>query len=279
MVRAILHAIVITLLTLATQIGGIAYLLTFAIVQSVRKHLRPIGLVAPVVFLLSYVGLSVISAYLAPLFGRVPLPCFSSEHLKLAMQSPLYCALNRHYVRPELRSLALRLAENMDQKYPGTVTLGLDANFPFIDGFPLLPHLSHDDGRKLDLAYFYQAPGGAYVRGETKSPIGYWAFETPAQDSALPCADRRDLLTMRWDMKWLRPFMREYDLEESRTRAALDWLTSTGKQAGVSKIFLEPHLVKKLNAQDEMVRFQGCRAARHDDHIHLEMGRQLLAPN
>ena len=27
----------------------------------------------------------------------------------------------------------------------------LDANFPFINKFPLLPHLSHNDGKKIDI--------------------------------------------------------------------------------------------------------------------------------
>jgi hypothetical protein len=35
----------------------------------------------------------------------------------------------------------------MDEKFPGTVTIALDANFPFVNGFPLLPHLSHADGK------------------------------------------------------------------------------------------------------------------------------------
>lgn len=52
-------------------------------------------------------------------------------------------------------TLLAGLSREMAHTFPGTVTLYLDANFPFFDGFPLLPHLSHVDGRKRDIAYYY----------------------------------------------------------------------------------------------------------------------------
>ena len=41
---------------------------------------------------------------------------------------------------------------------------------------------------------------------------------------------------------------------------------------GLTRIFLEPHLVKKWGITGGVVGFQGCNAARHDDHIHLQLG-------
>lgn len=51
-------------------------------------------------------------------------------------------------------------------------------------------------------------------------------------------------------------------------RAALQWL---GHDDRVGKVFIEPHLKVKFGAESEKVRFQGCRAARHDDHIHVQL--------
>ncbi len=103
---------------------------------------------------------------LAALAGRVPLPCRAEPGRPVAAGSPLYCLLNRNYVDPRLVPLLDALAAAaMEQAYPGTVTPYLDANFPFLDGMPLAPHLSHDDGRKLDLAFFYADPGGALPAG------------------------------------------------------------------------------------------------------------------
>lgn len=64
----------------------------------------------------------------------------------------MFCALNRHYVAPELRQTMLDFATQLNALLPDTITLTRDADFPFGTGIPLLPHLSHDDERKLDLA-------------------------------------------------------------------------------------------------------------------------------
>jgi len=42
-------------------------------------------------------------------------------------------------------------------------------------------------------------------------------------------------------------------------------------QAQTSKIFIEPHLKKRLELANKKLRFQGCKATRHDDHIHLQI--------
>jgi hypothetical protein len=56
---------------------------------------------------------------------------------------------------PDLVPLLAELSREIDRAFPGTTTLYLDGNFPFLNGFPLLPHLSHSDGRKLDIAFYY----------------------------------------------------------------------------------------------------------------------------
>jgi hypothetical protein len=51
----------------------------------------------------------------------------------------MYCLLNRNYVTPPMLDLVSALADDVNQKFPGTTTVVLDGNFPFWDGFPLLP--------------------------------------------------------------------------------------------------------------------------------------------
>lgn len=269
MFRLCFHGALILGLTLLTQIGGLAYLLAMLAAKFARKHHVSSRWVPPAFLLGFYVSLSLLATVVAPHFGRTPLPCLASASEKLAMQSPVYCALNRHYVTPEFKSLLFALASDVDNRFPGTVTLVLDANFPFIDGFPLLPHLSHGDGRNVDLAYYYRSIEGDYLPGKTNSPIGYWAFEEPPPGSHLPCIGRNDWLTLRWDMAWFRPFRSGHALDHDRTRAAIDWLTTSGRKDGIYRIFLEPHLAKTLGIESAAVRFQGCLAARHDDHLHV----------
>ena len=179
--------------------------------------------------------------------------------------------MNRHYVDPRLATLLTALSREIDRAHPGTLTVFLDASFPFFDRFPLLPHLSHGDGRKLDIAYYYGAPDGSYLPGQLRSPIGYWAFEQPGAVTS-PCQDQ-SWLSLRWDMKALQRFYPDRPLEPERTGAALRWLVMEGPQFGVERVFIEPYLAVRLGVSSPILGFQGCRAARHDDHIHFQIRR------
>lgn len=247
MLRLALHAVIFLALTVLTQIGGLAWLLACLVKRRVLS------------FIIAYAALSVATTWVAPAFGRVALSCFDQGPLQV--QSWLYCGLNRTYVSPELSELLHQTAEAMDDRYPGTITLVLDANFPFFDGFPLLPHLSHDDGEKADLAFYYRDETG-YLPGATRSPIGYFAFEQ-GPTNCTPV-----LPTLRWDFDALQPLWADYDIEPDRMREVLRLLSNDPR---VGRIFIEPHLVTSLGATHPNIGFQGCLAARHDDHIHLQL--------
>lgn len=246
--RWIRHGLLVLLLTVLTQLGGLAWL---AALPFRRRWLA---------FTLLYAALSVAAVFVAPMTGRVALPCLPGGALQ--SQSVLFCALNRNYVTPELAQVARDTATEMARRHPGTVTLTLDAGFPFVTGFPLLPHLSHADGRKLDLAFAYTDEDGAYLTGKTRSPIGYWAFE----QGPTTCPQNR--LTMRWDLGWLQGLFPDRPMEPARTAELVRVLLD---DARVTRVFLEPHLQTRLDLEHPKLRFQGCRAARHDDHIHIEI--------
>ncbi len=247
MLRITFHLTLFVFLTLLTQLGGLAWLLALFF----KKR--------ALVFLIAYSTMAISSLAVAPMLGREPISCISDTPLK--MQSLMYCAMNRQYVTPELKGVLLDFSENMQNEFPGTTTLVLDANFPFISGFPLLPHLSHNDGRKADLAFFYENQG-RYLPGVTKSPIGYFAFE----DGPSNCPN--NTITLRWNMAFLQEFWPDYHLEPRRMTAALGLLNDDTR---VGKVFLEPHLKSSFAKSSSKIRFQGCRAARHDDHIHIQL--------
>ncbi|KIC12644.1 membrane protein [Leisingera sp. ANG-M1] len=247
MFKIVGHLALVIVLTLLSQLGGIAWL----VAQLFRRKLAA--------FLILYAGLSLAVIWVAPLSGRVALNCW--ERGPLQMHSWFYCALNRNYVTPELAVLLQDTAAAVDQAYPGTVTQVLDASFPFLTGFPLLPHLSHHDGRKADLAFYY-ADAGKYEPGATRSPFGYFAFEPGPSD----CPGT--WLTLRWDLALLQPLWRGLEVDAPRTRNLLRVLAADSR---AGKIFLEPHLQDRLGLHSAKIRFQGCRAARHDDHIHLQL--------
>lgn len=246
MLHVIGHIFIVFCLTLLTQIGGLAWIAALFF----RQRL--------IAFALAYAALTTATIWVAPTFGRVALSCFADGPLQV--QSWMYCALNRNYVAPDLRDILIETANEMDAQYPGTETLVLDANFPYWDGFPLLPHLSHDDGNKVDLAFFYRDDTG-YLPGATRSPIGYFAFEQG------PTECPQQWPTLRWNLGILQPLWRDLEFDEARNAAILQLLAQHPR---VEKIFVEPHLVRALNLSHPNIRFQGCRAARHDDHIHFQ---------
>lgn len=247
MFKVILNCFAALVITLITQIGGIAWL---GALPFKRRFLA---------FVLLYTALTIATIWIAPLFGRVALSCMDRGPLQV--QSWMYCALNRNYVTPELAAVLTDTADAIDRQFPDSVTLVLDANFPFLDGFPLLPHLSHDDGEKADLAFFYRNDG-KYIAGATRSPIGFFAFE----EGPTQCPDVWP--TLRWDLDRLQPLWQQYETDIPRNAAILNVLASDTR---VGKIFIEPHLQSRFGVSHPKIRFQGCRAARHDDHIHFQL--------
>ena len=254
------HGLAIIALTVLTQIGGIAWALALVLRVVFGRFLM--------VFATLYLCLCVMAHYTAPLGGRVALPCLDAGPAQIAVLNPLYCAMNRNYVSPEMKSHADALSAHMHETYPGTRTRALDASFPFFDGFALLPHLSHDSGDQLDLAFYYTGGDGTYRLGQAKSLIGYWGFEQPTANDPQPCTQTTGL-SMRWDMDALQPYMRDWTLDAARTGDALRWLADNPVGTDY-KMFIEPYLAARLGVSNDTIRFQGCRAARHDDHIHLQ---------
>ena len=248
--RLLGHGVIVVVLTVLSQLGGLAWFL--ALVLARRRG----WLVFVVAFLAFHGGFSASARVVAPIYGRVAIPCSGEGAVA---HSWMFCALNRTYVTPELARVLDDLAAHIDNLYPGRRVRVLDAGFPFGEGFPLLPHLSHDDGRKADLAFWYEGEA-------TRSPIGYWAFEEPAPSAAV-CASTT-WWSMRWNMAWLQPWMGAAALDEEVTREAIVWLKAV---LPGGRIFLEPYLARRLRVTGDPVGFQGCRAARHDDHIHIQL--------
>lgn len=259
MLRVVFHSGAVILLTLLTQLGGIAWLVAIPV-------RRPVVFLA--VFLTAYASLWGVARATAPQFGRVAVPCSDQGPDEIAALSPVFCVLNRTYVHPEVAAHGRRLAAHMDGRFPGTRVRVLDGGFPFLTGFPMLPHLSHDDGEKLDYAFFYTDLEGRYLPGKAKWALGYWAYSPPRPGEQAPCAER-DGLSLRWDFGWLQPVFDTRSLEPERTSEMLRWLARNPGGDGY-KILVEPHLAARLGASGLAVRFQGCRAARHDDHVHVE---------
>lgn len=113
--------------------------------------------------------------FLAEINGRTALPWTKSGNL--IPHNYMTPFLNRHYVVSALRIELVNTSNEINATNGKLKISYLDANFPFVDGFPVLPHLSHDDGRKVDLSFFYTKEK---EEGILKPSIsGYGKFECP----------------------------------------------------------------------------------------------------
>jgi hypothetical protein len=139
--KAFFHIIIVVLLTLITQVGGIIWIGVFAYFKyrrstwNKRKRLWSFSFVyALCVFF--------IVPILAPLNSRKALPVFND---RIAPHNLGYVLLCRNYVHNDLFNYMAFHSRNYHNGTSGLQLIYLDAGFPFIDGFPLLPHLSHND--------------------------------------------------------------------------------------------------------------------------------------
>lgn len=201
---------------------------------------------------------------IAPFFGREPI-----HHTKnICPTNYMTVILNRNYVRPTMN----RLLSNTEKKLKGSgVQLHyLDANFPFINGFPLFPHLSHNDGKKLDLSLVYETKKGK-MSNLKKSMSGYGDFSGPTENEEDKISFCKKEGYFQYDYPKYVTFGKiNQDLifSEKGTRILINAVL---KNKSLGKIFIEPHLKQRLNLTDSRVRYHGCTAVRHDDHIHIQL--------
>jgi hypothetical protein len=267
---SIFHLFLVILLTVLTQIGGIVYLLSWLLFRLfVRKYLTNKYWTA-IVKLLTFVFLYLVVILLmmppiARKYGRVPLPFVETNNIKpVTIWTAL---LNRNYVKPELRTAAYSVAAKMERKYPGTVLNYMDANFPFIDGFLLVPHLSHNDGEKLDIAFFYVDKTTGEPTDNTLSPIGYGGSEPPRKGEP----DRPAACAGYWKyslMYGVVPLSDQLVFDPLRTREMIRLFLA---DKNIGRIFLEPHLKVRFKLNDSKIGLHACYSVRHDDHVHVQL--------
>ncbi len=272
-VRIVLHIIVFCLLTVLTQIGGVVYVISLTTQNFIVKRLNYSllkGLLKFTWFMVLYLAATFfIVPLLAKPFGRVPMPVLQQVNIKPL--NIITCILNRHYVRPQLMKAVVDVSSQMAIKYPGTVVSYLDAGFPFINKFPLFPHLSHNDGKKIDLALFYTNCKSGAQTNTAPSPIGYGISEGPAPgeiNMAEVCANQGYRMYSVLSKLVPQGNKQYYAFDAARTKYMVLLFAN---HISISKIFIEPHLKIRMHLTSDKIRFQGCHAVRHDDHVHIQL--------
>lgn len=216
-----------------------------------------------------FIGLYLISTFIivpiiAPLFGRETV----KHSAKIKPTNYMTVLLNRNYVKPELNDLLHKTEQdlagtNIEIHY-------LDANFPFINKFPLLPHLSHNDGKKIDISLVYETKTGE-ITNKQKSISGYGAFEEPKANEQNQINKCNQNGYFQYDYPKYITFGKINQNLVFSSNGTKQLIKSLLKNDNLGKLFIEPHLKDRMNLKDNRIRYHGCRAVRHDDHIHIQL--------
>ncbi|MBX2826670.1 MAG: hypothetical protein KTR22_00810 [Flavobacteriaceae bacterium] len=254
-----IHLLIAAFLTALTQVGGVLYIICLWLFR--KKGWKKYAYFLGIYLLFTFVFIPL----LAPSVGRVRIE--NSETIR--PRNYFYMLTNRNYVTPELNEALKQVSKELQIHYPNLELAYLDANFPFIDGFPLLPHLSHNDGKKIDLCFFYQKNDS--LTNKKPSWSGYGAYVAPNQNEwnqTIACKNKG-----HWQYDFTKyitfgTWNAELNLAQQPTK---ELLKNILKHPKTSKVFIEPHLKDRLGVQHAKLRFHGCQAVRHDDHIHLQV--------
>ncbi len=256
LLKIIGHIIFILVLTTITQIGGIIWCLALFISYKTQKKKR---LIFPILYLIFNL---LLIPPLARYFGRVKLPIINKP---LKPKNWMYPLLFRNYVTPELNKV-LKTASKTLEKDGITITY-LDANFPFIDRFPLLPHLSHNDGKKIDICFMYKDKKG-HKTDKKPSVSGYGAYINNTSNTTSRCIKQG---YWQYDFTKYLTFgsFNNLTFDSKNTKKIINQFLASSK---TDKIFIEPYLKQGLGLSNKnKIRFHGCQAVRHDDHIHIQI--------
>lgn len=199
--------------------------------------------------------------------GLVTLPCDASTPLEPVLSR--YCRLGRHFVTPATRDALVDTANAMRARYPGEVLRFMDASGA--DGVkPFPPHQSHGDGHQIDLGLYYTDIEGRPLDRfpSTEAWGGYWPAEPAREGEEIACPNGRPGRAEKPDPPPDRPWR----LDEERTKALVEILIADPR---VRQVLIEPHLERRFGLWGHpKLRFAGCQAARHDDHLHVDFHKE-----
>ncbi|MCX2744479.1 hypothetical protein OO013_11420 [Mangrovivirga sp. M17] len=254
---ALLHLISFLILTLVSQTGGIIYLVSIFIYRFSSNYKKSV-----IAFILMY---ALVSGVVLPWFssygGRVPLPV---NHPYLKPANWFTVITNRHYVSPLVKQELISTAQDIAIDYEGYKMVYLDANFPFINGFPLIPHLSHDDGKKVDIAFVYSKED--QISNKLPSIWGYGNYVNPDYSPKQVCPNAGTIYGLTEKLPFT-DYNKHLTINNQLNTAVAKRLL---KAQRIEKIFVESYLKQKWSLDHPQVRFQGCHSVRHDDHFHIQ---------
>ncbi len=200
--------------------------------------------------------------FVAPIGGREKV----KHSKKIKPTNHMTVLLNRNYVKPKLNKLLIETEKEL--KGTNIEIHYLDANFP------LLPHLSHNDGAKIDLSLIYETQKGIITNKQRSiSRYGYFEVPKPTEYNQIERCLKSGYFQYNYP-QYLTFGKINKDLRFSET-GTKKLIKSILRNDDLGKLFIEPHKKNRMNLKDSRIKYHGCRAVRHDDHIHIQLNERI----
>ncbi len=122
----------------------------------------------------------------------------------------------------------------------------------------------------IGISFIYKTKKGE-ISNKQKSISGYGVFVAPHKGEFDQTKDCKQKGYFQYDYTKYLTFgeiNKELVFSEKGTKRLIE---SILKNRNPGKIFIESHLKNRLHLHDKRIRFHGCRAVRHDDHIHIQL--------
>ncbi len=262
--KLFIYLLIFIFLTAITQIGGIVLVISLLVERKIKKQFK---FKRAAVFLTLYlISTFILVPLIAPVFGREKI-----KKTNLIRANTFFTKLtNRNYVKPALNISLQKISQGLNAKHSGIKVVYLDANFPFIDKFPLLPHLSHNDGKKIDISLIYEDKNGV-VTNKKPSVSGYGVYESPRKGEHNQISVCKSRGKWQYDFPKYLTFGRINKNINFSEKATKQLVLEIVKQKNVGMLLIEPHLKTRMGLTNSKIRYHGCHAVRHDDHIHFQI--------
>ena len=125
--------------------------------------------------------------------------------------------------------------------------------------------------KKLDLAFFYIDSKTGKQSNSAPSFIGYGVNEEARNNER----NTSEFCSQKgyWQYSFMTSIIPQgnkenYKFDSVRTK---DLVNLFAADESIGKIFIEPHLKARMKLTSDKIRFHGCQAVRHDDHVHVQL--------
>ena len=189
---------------------------------------------------------------------------FSISRGGVVAQNPKFWMEGRAYGRRDVYQALLHSAAKLQSGHPGSYVAYMDVSARM--GGPIARHLSHRDGRDVDILFFGRSPRGLEPGAISWNTVGYglkYDCDTRTNSAGWSFDEERS-----WDFLMALRGNGYAAVEKIFVEPCVeDWILEFGAQKGAA--------AEDLGWVRETLRYAGPRSGDHLDHFHIRFDKPV----